>query len=185
MAEAEAIACLRQGDIEGLAWLVERYQVKAVRVAFLIVHDDGLAREVVQTAFLRLYDRIGQFDGERPFAPWFFRIVINDALKTIRQHKRLDSWEEIIQSSETALRAQLPGPEESLSQALQREAVWQALQQLSPPERAAVVMRYYLDMSEQEMSEQLRVAPGTVKWRLHQARQRLRELLRGERLEAR
>jgi DNA-directed RNA polymerase specialized sigma24 family protein len=45
-------------------------------------------------------------------------------------------------------------------------------------------MRYYLDMSEQEMSEQLKRAPGTVKWRLHQARQRLRDLLRGERMEA-
>jgi RNA polymerase sigma-70 factor (ECF subfamily) len=183
MAEAEALACLQQGDIEGLAWLVERYQVRAVRAAFLIVHDEGLAREVVQTAFLRLYERIGQFDQERPFAPWFFRIVVNDALKAIRHHKRLASWEELAQAGEVALQAQLPSPEESLTAAMQREAVWQALQQLTPGQRAAVVMRYYLDMSEQEMSEQLQVAPGTVKWRLHQARQRLRELLRGEWLE--
>jgi RNA polymerase sigma-70 factor (ECF subfamily) len=180
MAEAEALACLQQGDIDGLAWLVERYQVRAIRAAFLIVHDEGLAREVVQTAFLRLYERIGQFDEERPFAPWFFRIVVNDALKAIRHHKRLDSWEDLAQAGEAALQAHLPSPEESLLASLQREAVWQALQQLTPGQRAAVVMRYYLDMSEQEMSEELHVAPGTVKWRLHQARQRLSNLLRGE-----
>jgi RNA polymerase sigma factor (sigma-70 family) len=62
--------------------------------------------------------------------------------------------------------------------------VWQALTKLAPKQRAAIVMRYYLDMGEQEMAEQLSVAPGTVKWRLHQARQRLRHLLRGEWLEA-
>jgi len=183
MAESEAIACLQQGDIEGLAWLVEQYQVRAVRAAFLVLHDEGMAREVVQTAFLRLYDRIGQFDEERPFAPWFFRIVVNDALKAIRHHKRLDSWEDLIQAGETALQAHLPTPEESLSLALQREAVWQALNQLTPEQRAAIVMRYYLDMGEREMADQLSVAPGTVKWRLHQARQRLRQLLRGEQLE--
>ena len=184
MAEAEAIACLRQGDINGLAWLVEHYQVRAVRAAFLIVHDEGIAREVVQTAFLRLYERIGQFDEQRPFAPWFFRIVVNDALKAIRHHKRLDSWEQLCQTGEVRLQAHLPGPEECLSAALQREAVWQALTKLTPKQRAAIVMRYYLDMGEQEMAEELSVAPGTVKWRLHQARQRLRHLLRGEWLEA-
>ena len=183
MAETEAIACLRKGDIGGLAWLVKRYQVQAVRVAFLIVHDEGIAREIVQASFLRLHERIGQFDDKLPFAPWFFRIVVNDALKTIRYQKRLASWEAILESGEVALHSQLPGPEESLSSILQKEAVWLALQKLTPPQRAAVVMRYYLDMSEQEMSARLQIAPGTVKWRLHQARQRLRELLHGERLE--
>jgi RNA polymerase sigma-70 factor (ECF subfamily) len=57
------------------------------------------------------------------------------------------------------------------------ETVWQALVQLTPKQRAAVVMRYYLDMSEKEMTERLAIAPGTVKWRLHTARERLRQLL--------
>ena len=54
---------------------------RAIRAAYLIVRDRALAEDLVQTAFLRAYDRIGQFDPSRPFAPWFLRSVVNDAVK--------------------------------------------------------------------------------------------------------
>jgi RNA polymerase sigma-70 factor (ECF subfamily) len=52
-----------------------------------------------------------------------------------------------------------------------------ALQQLSPRQRLAIIQRYYLEMSEAEMSQEMGVAPGTIKWLLNAARQRLRALL--------
>ncbi len=57
------------------------------------------------------------------------------------------------------------------------EAVWDALGKLSPNQRTAIVLRYYLDMSEADMSDRLECPPGTVKWRLHAARERLRRIL--------
>jgi RNA polymerase sigma-70 factor (ECF subfamily) len=182
MTEAEAIAVLRQGNIAGLAFLVRRYQVRAVRAAYLITRDLALAQEVVQDTFLRVYERIHQFDPQRPFAPWFFRIVTNDAIKAAKRGRRTVSLERPEEggtaSLEDVLPDKRPAPAEEVASAQLREQVWEALGQLNPKQRAAVVLRYYLDMGEAEMAVKLSIAPGTVKWHLHTARERLRTLLR-------
>lgn len=88
MTEQEAIEKLRRGNIAGLRVLVKRYQLQAVKTAVLITRQRALAEEVAQSAFLRVYHRIDQFDSSRPFVPWFLRIVANDALKALRQRRR-------------------------------------------------------------------------------------------------
>lgn len=177
MTEQEAILALRRGDIDGLAILVRRYQLKAVHAAFLVTQDKGTAEEVVQNAFLRVAERIHQFDVKRPFAPWFMRIVVNDAIKAVQRGPDLLSLESGEAQFAVLLQAQLPSPEAMLTAVQLRETVWAALEKLTPRQRAAVVLRYYFDMSEQEMATRLDIAPGTVKWRLHTARERLRQLL--------
>jgi RNA polymerase sigma-70 factor (ECF subfamily) len=88
MDERIHIARLKAGDLTGLEKLVTEYQVRAVHAAWLIVYDRALAEEIAQSAFIKAAERIGQYDEGRPFAPWFFRIVINDALKAARKQKR-------------------------------------------------------------------------------------------------
>ena len=88
MDEQQAITCLKRGDVSGLEILVQQYQVKAVRSAYLITQDRHLAEDIVQSAFLRIYNRIEQFDTSRPFAPWFFRIIANDAVKAVTRGQR-------------------------------------------------------------------------------------------------
>ena len=63
MEEQEAIARLKRGDVGGLEVLVRGHQVRAVRTVFLITRDRALAEDIVQAAFLRAYERIGQFDS--------------------------------------------------------------------------------------------------------------------------
>ena len=58
MQDAEAICRLKRGEIDGLETLVERYQVRAVRTAYLVVQDEALAEDVVQETFLRIFQRI-------------------------------------------------------------------------------------------------------------------------------
>jgi len=181
MEEEEAIARLKQGDISGLEALVRRYQVQAVRAATLITRDRALAEDIVQAAFLRAYERIGQFDSKRPFGPWFLRSVVNDAVKAAARRERQVALEG--ESSDGATLAELladpaPGPVGRAEAAETRQAIRDALGRLSPAQRAAVVLRYYLGLSEAELAEELACPPGTVKWRLHAARQRLRTLLR-------
>src|SRR5712692_3502470 len=88
MDEPEAISRLKRGDIGGLEWLVLRYQLPAVRAAYLVTHDRASAEDLTQSAFLRAYERIEQFDDERPFGPWFLRSVVNDAVKVTRRRGR-------------------------------------------------------------------------------------------------
>jgi RNA polymerase sigma-70 factor (ECF subfamily) len=180
MEESQAVARLKRGDIGGLEALVRKYQVQATRAADLIVRDRALADDIVQTAFLRAYERIEQFDAKRPFAPWFLRMVINDAIKTANKRKHYVSLETRIED-ELRLADWLtdPGPDplDSAQRAEMSEAVWAAIGKLTPAQRAAIVQHYFPGLSEAEVASKAPTSAGTIRWRLHVAKVRLRALL--------
>lgn len=183
MKEVDAIARMQRGDIRGLAALVEAHQLRAVRTAMLITRDPALAEDVVQAAFLRAFEKIHQFDTSRPFAPWFMRSVVNAAVQAAKKQQRSVSLDNEI-SEDSNFEDLLPGdsssePHHALEAQEDKMIIRNALDKLSPEQRAAVVLRYYLDMSESEMSELLQTPAGTIKWRLHHARKRLKGLLEG------
>jgi RNA polymerase sigma-70 factor (ECF subfamily) len=175
MDERGAIALLKQGDIGGLEYLVEKYQVRAVRAAYLVCRDASLAEDIVQSAFIRAFERIGTFDATLPFGPWFLRSVTNDALKAAARGERTVPLEGALAEGG----AVGSGLDERLESLETSAAISRAIAQLPPEQRAAIVMRYYLDMSDDEMSSRLEVARATVRWRLHSARHKLRALLPG------
>lgn len=181
MQEYEAIARLKQGDISGLESLVKIHQLKALRVAYLIVRDYDVAEDIVQDAFLRAYERINQFDAERPWGPWFLRIVINIAKRTAVQRERHISLDNANADEEITLDNILanitPNPEVLAEQSDLRHAVWAALGKLTPAQRATIVQRYYLDLSVKEIAANSDSPLGTIKWRLHTAREQLRDWL--------
>jgi RNA polymerase sigma-70 factor (ECF subfamily) len=180
--EAEAIARLKQGDIAGLRVLVETFQAEAVRAAYLIVRDRPMAEDVVQSAFIKVYDRRNQFDASRRFAPWFLRIVVNDAVKAARRRNREVSLEETTGeesfSFASLLTDTIPDPAMLAEEAELQETVWKAVGQLAPQQRRAIVLRYYLEMKEAEVAAEMEMAPSTIKRLLYDARGRLRWLLR-------
>ncbi|MBE0688696.1 MAG: sigma-70 family RNA polymerase sigma factor [Anaerolineae bacterium] len=184
MDDRQAITQLKRGDIGALASLVERYQVHAARVAYLITQDRSQAEDVVQAAFLRAYRSIDGFDSRRPFQPWFMRIVVNQALQTVQRARRELSLDGAHNPDDAHFKTMVgllhdpaPAPETVAEQTELKHQVRQALKALAPEERAAVVMRYFLDFSEREIAEALGRPTGTVKWRLHEARKQLRILL--------
>jgi RNA polymerase sigma-70 factor, ECF subfamily len=177
--ERSAIERLKKGDIGGLEMLVRMHHTRAVRAADLIVHDTALAEDVVQSAFVRTYERIGQFDLGRPFGPWFMRVVVNDAVKAISRRERKVSFytgdpEDLL----TRLADPDAGPHEMAEEEETRQRVWRALGELPPAQRAVIVQRYYLGMSEAEMAHSGGSPPGTIKSRLNAARKGLSKLLR-------
>ncbi len=176
MDDAQAVQQLRYGDIGGLESLVDRYQLKATRAAFLITQDEGLAQDVVQEAFVRLYEHIRQFDESRTFEPYLMRSVINASLNAIRGDRRLTSLDQNADEVESLL-DQAASVESQVEFGQLQHEILNALAKLSPRQRAVIVQRYYLEMSEKEMAFALGAAPGTVKWLLNAARDRLRRLL--------
>ena len=181
MDEREAISRLKQGDVKGLETLVSKYQVEAIKAAYLITGDRYAAEDVVATAFLRVYERFHQFDSTRPFRPWFLRIVANDAIKVVSRRSRQVSLDHTREDAELALRdvlsSQGPGPEDLAERAELRRKVWEAIQSLPPSQRSVIVLRYYLGLKQSEVSEQLGSSPGAVKRYLHEGRRHLRTLL--------
>ncbi len=181
MEDRIAISRIKQGDLNGLEILVNRYQVRAVQAAYLVVHDRALAEDIVQTAFVKVAERAHQFDEQRLFAPWFFRIVVNDALKTARKLKRNISLDEQLDGPTARFAAQLMDPTLPPSQAVEekeiRQTILNAIESLTPEQRAVIVMRYFLDMSEGDMSAKMERPLSTIKWWLRDARKRLRNLI--------
>ena len=88
MNEKQAIDRLLILDPEGLAWLVERCQLKALRVAFLITRERTLAEDIVQDKFAGLPATIRTFDRTRSFEPWFLRGVVNAAIRAVSRRSR-------------------------------------------------------------------------------------------------
>lgn len=182
MPDREAISRLKTGDLRALESLITRYQVKAIRAAYFIIQDESAAEDIVQDAFIRIIRRIHQFDENRPFEPYLMRSVVNAALNAARKARHTTSLDtgDSLHAVETLL-AQAATLEDQVEAAELQQAILAAIAALPPRQRAAVVQRYYLEMSEQEMAAALGAAPGTVKWLLHTARARLARLLGSQR----
>ena len=175
-----AVQRLKRGDMGGLEFLVARHQVRAVRTAFLILQDETAAQDVVQETFLRIYQRIHQFDENLPFEPYLLKSVVHASLNLARRNAKFTS----LDGNPAEVESLLDGADQPEAQVEARELsqdILTALSKLSPRQRAVIVQRYYLEMSEKEMSEHMQAAPGTIKWLLNAARTRLRDLLRMER----
>jgi RNA polymerase sigma-70 factor (ECF subfamily) len=179
MDDLQAIQRLKDGDIGGLETLVARHQAKAVRTAFLITHDETLAEDVVQDTFVRMYHRIHQFDPSRPFEPYLLRSVVNAALDVAQKTRHLSMEGDLDQVEGLLLQAASVESDMEYMQLKQR--IVEALAQLEPRQRAVVIQRYYLEMSEKEMAVALDAPPGTIKWLLNAARTKLHDLLGSER----
>ncbi len=176
--EWEAIRKLKNGDITGLEVLVHKYQLQAVRAADMITRDRALAEDIVQAVFIRAFERIDQFDEDRSFGPWFLRSVINDAVKMVTRNRDLVSLDSLLEIpfEEGWINKEL-NPEERITTREGCQQIWEALGQLSPEQRAVIVLRYYLGLSLEEISEEIAAPSGTVKWRLYKARKRLKKIL--------
>src|SRR5512141_242470 len=85
MDDLQAIRLLKNGDMGGLEILIACYQAKAVRTAYLVTHDEPMAEDVVQDAFVHFYERARLFDERRPFEPYFLRSVVNAALNAVEK----------------------------------------------------------------------------------------------------
>jgi RNA polymerase sigma-70 factor, ECF subfamily len=179
--ERAAVQRLKSGDIGGLEELVRRYQVQALKAAYLVTRDRHLAEDVVQASFVRAYERIVQFDSHRSFGPWFLRSVVNAATKAAVQQGRVVGYDEHVDA--WALNSAAPqggsrhDPEAMFEQAETRRELADALWRLSHNQRASIVLRYFLDLSEAEMAEHLTAPPGTIKRWLYEGRHRLKGFL--------
>jgi RNA polymerase sigma-70 factor (ECF subfamily) len=180
--DLQAIRRLKRGDIGGLELLVARYQAKAIRTAFLVTHDEPMAEDVVQDVFVRFFEHADCIDETRPFVPYFMRSVVNTALNMVQREKKGNRFREEDASKLEKLLDKAASMDDQVESANLNRQILEALSKLPPRQRAVIVQRYYLEMSEKEMAEALDAPAGTVKWLLNKARNRLRSLLGSERM---
>ena len=135
-----------------IADLYRAHMPAATRLAYLLTGDRTAAEDVAQDAFLRAASRLGALRDDAAFPAYLHRAVVNAA----RNRGRRLALER---------RHAMPAREESaaLPDLATRDGLWHALQRLPHRQRAALVLRFYLDLSEAEVADRLGCRPGTVK----------------------
>ena len=177
MDEQQAIARLKQGDLAGLEFLVRQYQAKAVHTAYLIIGDPALAEDIVADGVLaRCARKSTSSMTQRAFQPWFLRVVVNDAIKAAKRQKRAVSLDEPSGPAVTGCWMTPPNRKNWLKRVTCAGGL-ESAPAVAPEQRAVIVQRHFLEMSEAEMVEKLQRPASTVKWWLHTARERLKALL--------
>ena len=166
MDDAETIKSCQQGDREAFRHLVERYQKRAVAHALAILFDREDAEDAVQDAFIDAFKAIGTFDTSRPFYPWFYVLLRNRCYKMTVKVRATESLDEALLAS-------------SERQDDTRLALEKALHSLTREEREIVSLKYFNELSYDELAAHLQIPRGTVMSRLFNARRRLQSKLTG------
>ena len=162
--DRELVHRARRGSRAAAAELFERHWQRAWQVAVAITQSRQDADDAAQQAFERAYRGLGSFNGRSSFATWLHRIVVNQALNTVRRERR--------RAEPTEVRWQ------GFGTADERFAdVSDALARLSEERRLVLVLRYWLDLTPPEIGDLLGIAIGTVHSRLARALQDLRSEL--------
>jgi RNA polymerase sigma-70 factor, ECF subfamily len=173
--DQELVALLKKGDQQAFADLVERYQRAVFNLTYRMLGEAGEAEDAAQEAFFRAYQHIERYDADRPFKTWLLSIASNYCIDKIR--KRRLTWLSLDEPlpPHPALNSKNPGPEEAITGNERDAAVHQLLNQLPVDYRAAVILRYWYDMSYAEIAEMLDTTESAIKSRLFRARQTLAE----------
>ena len=175
-------AC-RAGEMEAFGTLVERYQDRLYPTLLRLTGCAEDAHDLLQDTFLRAFEKLSQFHGESSFYTWVYRIAVNLTLSSRRRRKgrasvlRAGSIES--QRLEPADDLESSDPSRSLEQSERDALVQSALLMLQADHRAVVVMKDLDGWRYEDIAEALRIPVGTVRSRLHRARNELRERLRG------
>ena len=168
--DARLVEAARHGDQAAYGELVLRYEQRLTRVIYRFVHNMETAEDLTQETFLKVYDRLGQFDSSRRFGPWLFRIGVNLTLDYLRRKKRrgrwslfTDRWKEKVPDPPVA------DPRKTLD--LQQE-VQKVLQMIPEKYRTVLTLRDLENFSTSEIAAVLHRKEATIRWRLAEARHR-------------
>lgn len=164
LAEGEALA-----RADAFRQLADRHLESSYRLALVIMGQPADAQDATQEAFILAWRKWGTLRDPAKFEYWFDRILVNTCRSRLRSASR---WQTRDLSDDLPLTAR-----ESYGEVIEREVLFQAMRRLSPDHRVVVALRFYRDLTVEEIAQRTGARPGTVKSRLHHALRQLRELI--------
>jgi RNA polymerase sigma-70 factor (ECF subfamily) len=176
VSDADCVRRLQQGETDAFETLVRRYQKPIFNLIYRMLGDYDEAAEIAQEAFLSAYRSIGRFRGDANFSTWLYRIAFNHAST---RRKSMANWQQRSVSIETIdpVSDRQHDPAEAAERKEIQERVQIALNSLEPDDAKIILMKDLQDLAYEDLARVLEVPVGTVKSRLHRARQALRARL--------
>jgi RNA polymerase sigma-70 factor (ECF subfamily) len=163
----------RKGDRVAFETLVMRYQRPLYNAAYRILANADDASEITQIVFLRILERLDDYDRQYKFFSWIYRIAINESIDMLRRNRREEPLDEAIDLPDTAD----SGPERQYRERELSERIQRVLMSMKVDDRVVLTLRHFSDLSYREIAEVLGLEEKTVKSRLFEARRRMGELL--------
>ncbi|MFZ0216184.1 MAG: sigma-70 family RNA polymerase sigma factor [Candidatus Dormiibacterota bacterium] len=174
---------LANRDVDALAELYDRYGALAYSVALRVLGDSGRAEDVVQDAFLKIWNAAPRFDVERgALRAWLLTAVRNRSVDYLRGRSGMER-------RELPLLAEVPAPARgqdpwaTVAASMERDAIRAGMQTLPGEQRQVVELAYFGGYTGREIAEMVRVPIGTVKGRMRLALEKLQSYLQGKGLE--
>jgi RNA polymerase sigma-70 factor, ECF subfamily len=175
------VEATRAGDVSAFEELVRLYDTRLLRIAQQVTNNFEDAQEAVQETFLKVYQKLHQFQGNSKFSTWLIRIALNESYMKLRKRRFNEVSIDDDDSEHDHLPLDLadwsPNPEQRCSQAELRRILRKALENLPPSLRVVFVLRDVEGISTKEACSILELQPSALKARLFRARLQLRERL--------
>lgn len=180
--ESELLAAAQAGDRDAFGELLRVHQQRVYACAVRMLGHSGDVDDVVQDVFVRAWKAIGRFDGRSELSTWLYRICVNVCLNRFRSGRRRRTVVDIdlaistleTQGDATDLGRRATDPHEQVELRRLYHRLGAALDALSPPLRTTVVLVLMQGLSHSESASILGCSEGTVAWRIHEARKKLR-----------
>ena len=179
--DRELVDAARDGDSEAFGTLMRRHQRRIYRLALHLLRDAAEAEDATQETFVRAYGALERFDGRSEAFTWIYRIAVNLSLNVIRA-RRLNR--KAVSRDDPRLEGVLiearSGGANPLSDTENRElgrVLCEGMDSLSDTLRTTLILVGVDGMSHAQAGEVLGCPEGTVAWRVHEARKKLRVFL--------
>jgi RNA polymerase sigma factor, sigma-70 family len=174
--EQEWLEQALHGDDDAFARLVETYQTPVYNLCYRMLGEATAAEDAAQETFWRAYQNLKRYDQSRSFITWLLSIAAHHCIDQQRKRRlpifELDEFPEM-----DVMDVSIPNPEKVVSNNQEEDALHQLINQLNPQDRATVILKYWYDCSEEEISQMLSLTVSAVKSRLHRSRRQLAEML--------
>lgn len=166
-----------RGDQIAFGKLVEAYQTPVYNLAYRMLNNSGEAEEAAQEAFIRAYTRLESYDPAHKFSTWLLSITSNYCIDQLRKRRALLlSIDEPLPPHPALHSDGEKGPERQVVLSEQQQMVQSLLAELQPEYREAVVLRYWYELSYEEIAEIMETTVSAIKSRLFRARRQLAEI---------
>lgn len=170
MEEQWLVEHAQSGDQNAFAQLVEKYQTPVYNLAYRMLANANDAEDAAQETFLRAYAQMKKFHGDQKFATWLLSIDAHYCIDRLRRRKF--QWLSLEEDGlSQVLMSTAPEPDDQALRHEDQREVEHLLERLSPPNRLVVVLRYWHDLSVQDISRTTGDSVSAVKVKLHRARQ--------------
>lgn len=180
LSDEEVVSRVLAGDVASFEILMRRHNQRLYRIGRAILKNDAEAEDVMQDAYVRAYEHLGQFAGRAKFSTWLSRIAVNEALarrKSFGKEEALETMGEEQERSEERFAASGRNPEQQAGDAEMRGLLEGAISSLPDIYRAVIMLRDVEEMDTTETAMALELSEENVKTRLHRARAMLRKKL--------